>query len=72
MPPFRLATDMKPAGDQPTAIAQLVDGLRDGVPQQVLLGARRVAVPGGPGLGASGLLYSPGAAASSGAARCMR
>ncbi|MFN7143014.1 MAG: excinuclease ABC subunit UvrB [Myxococcota bacterium] len=39
MPPFRLATDMKPAGDQPTAIAQLVGSLRDGVPQQVLLGA---------------------------------
>ncbi len=39
MPPFRLATDMKPAGDQPTAIAQLVAGLRDDVPEQVLLGA---------------------------------
>jgi excinuclease ABC subunit B len=30
---------MRPAGDQPTAIAQLVQGLRDGVPNQVLLGA---------------------------------
>ncbi len=39
MPPFRLATDMKPAGDQPTAIAQLTAGLRDGMPHQVLLGA---------------------------------
>jgi excinuclease ABC subunit B len=39
MPPFRLATDMKPAGDQPTAIAQLTEGLRDGLPHQVLLGA---------------------------------
>ena len=39
MPPFRLATEMRPAGDQPTAIAQLVQGLRDGVPNQVLLGA---------------------------------
>jgi len=39
MPPFRLATDMKPAGDQPTAIAQLVGGLQAGLPHQVLLGA---------------------------------
>jgi excinuclease ABC subunit B len=39
MPPFRLATEMKPAGDQPTAIAQLVDGLSQGQTHQVLLGA---------------------------------
>ncbi len=39
MPPFRLATDMKPAGDQPTAIAQLVAGLEGDLPHQVLLGA---------------------------------
>ncbi|MDP2308065.1 MAG: excinuclease ABC subunit UvrB [Pseudomonadota bacterium] len=39
MPPFRLATDMKPAGDQPTAIAQLVAGLNGNQMHQVLLGA---------------------------------
>ena len=39
MPPFRLATDMTPAGDQPTAIAQLVGGLQAGLTHQVLLGA---------------------------------
>ncbi len=39
MPPFRLATDMTPAGDQPTAIAQLVAGLKAGNSHQVLLGA---------------------------------
>ncbi|MDO9280423.1 MAG: excinuclease ABC subunit UvrB, partial [Pseudomonadota bacterium] len=39
MPPFRLATDMKPAGDQPTAIAQLVAGLNGNQAHQVLLGA---------------------------------
>ncbi|MDP2314192.1 MAG: excinuclease ABC subunit UvrB [Pseudomonadota bacterium] len=39
MPPFRLATEMSPAGDQPTAIAQLVAGLKAGLPHQVLLGA---------------------------------
>jgi excinuclease ABC subunit B len=36
---FRLATDMTPAGDQPTAIAQLSDGLKRGERHQVLLGA---------------------------------
>jgi excinuclease ABC subunit B len=36
---FRLATDMKPAGDQPTAITQLVSGLQNGDAHQVLLGA---------------------------------
>jgi excinuclease ABC subunit B len=39
MPAFKLATPMSPAGDQPTAIRQLVDGLRRGEPSQVLLGA---------------------------------
>jgi excinuclease ABC subunit B len=37
--PFRLATDMAPAGDQPAAIVQLVEGLKSGMPHQVLLGA---------------------------------
>lgn len=39
MPPFRLATEMTPAGDQPAAIAQLISGLRADVQHQVLLGA---------------------------------
>lgn len=37
--PFKLAIDMQPAGDQPTAIAQLLEGLQLGLPSQVLLGA---------------------------------
>jgi excinuclease ABC subunit B len=37
--PFELATEYQPAGDQPTAIAQLVSGLRHGLQHQVLLGA---------------------------------
>ncbi len=36
---FQLVTPMAPAGDQPTAIAQLVEGLEAGYPHQVLLGA---------------------------------
>ncbi|MEZ5695079.1 MAG: excinuclease ABC subunit UvrB [Sphingomonadaceae bacterium] len=36
--PFRLVSDYAPAGDQPTAIAELVDGARDGEKTQVLLG----------------------------------
>lgn len=36
--PFQLVTDYAPAGDQPTAIAQLVAGLEDGLAQQTLLG----------------------------------
>ncbi|MEM7610057.1 MAG: excinuclease ABC subunit UvrB [Pseudomonadota bacterium] len=35
---FMLQADYKPAGDQPTAIAGLVDGLRDGLARQTLLG----------------------------------
>ncbi|WP_047487999.1 excinuclease ABC subunit UvrB [Terriglobus sp. TAA 43] len=35
---FQLATDYKPQGDQPTAIADLTQGLRDGEQHQVLLG----------------------------------
>lgn len=39
MPPFRLATDLIPAGDQPTAITQIMEGLHRGDREQVLLGA---------------------------------
>jgi len=35
---FELSTDKTPAGDQPQAIAALVKGIRDGLPQQTLLG----------------------------------
>ena len=36
--PFRLHQPFPPAGDQPTAIAQLVEGLEDGLSFQTLLG----------------------------------
>ena len=36
---FEIVSNFKPTGDQPTAIAQLVDGLRKGTKLQVLLGA---------------------------------
>ena len=36
---FRLATEYEPAGDQPQAIEQLVNGLHSGLQHQVLLGA---------------------------------
>ncbi|RMG05853.1 MAG: excinuclease ABC subunit B, partial [Acidobacteria bacterium] len=35
---FRLVSDNKPAGDQPQAISKLVEGLRNGFRDQVLLG----------------------------------
>jgi excinuclease ABC subunit B len=35
---FRLHSDFKPAGDQPEAIARMVEGLRDGLVHQTLLG----------------------------------
>ena len=38
MPEFRLVTDMKPAGDQPHAIAELVEGIKRGDKHQTLLG----------------------------------
>ncbi len=38
MKPFSLHTPFKPSGDQPTAIAQLSDGLEKGLPHQILLG----------------------------------
>ena len=36
--PFKLVTDLKPAGDQPRAIDELVAGIKRGDPAQVLLG----------------------------------
>jgi excinuclease ABC subunit B len=36
--PFQLRADYKPAGDQPEAIARLVDGLESGLSHQTLLG----------------------------------
>jgi len=36
--PFRLATDMRPTGDQPAAIDILVGGIREGLAAQTLLG----------------------------------
>jgi excinuclease ABC subunit B len=39
MPDFMLVSDFKPTGDQPQAIAQLRDGLEQGMRQQTLLGA---------------------------------
>ncbi len=36
--PFRLASEFRPAGDQPRAIGELVSGLRQGERDQVLLG----------------------------------
>ena len=35
---FELVTDYQPAGDQPAAIARLIEGLNDGLAQQTLLG----------------------------------
>ncbi|MBC8151528.1 MAG: DEAD/DEAH box helicase family protein, partial [Bacteroidetes bacterium] len=35
---FKLTSDFQPTGDQPTAIEQLVKGLNEGEPSQVLLG----------------------------------
>jgi excinuclease ABC subunit B len=36
--PFEIEADFEPAGDQPEAIARLVDGLNDGLAHQTLLG----------------------------------
>lgn len=38
MPQFQLTSDYQPTGDQPEAIEQLVQGVEDGMPAQVLLG----------------------------------
>ena len=35
---FQIETEFEPAGDQPTAIKSLVDGLNDGLMHQTLLG----------------------------------
>ncbi|MGL4885075.1 MAG: DEAD/DEAH box helicase family protein, partial [Aeromonas veronii] len=35
---FKLASQFQPAGDQPTAIAQLLDGIESGLAHQTLLG----------------------------------
>ena len=39
MPDFALVTDFEPTGDQPQAIAKLIEGLRRGFRHQTLLGA---------------------------------
>ncbi|MGZ8575160.1 MAG: DEAD/DEAH box helicase family protein, partial [Actinomycetota bacterium] len=39
MQPFRIASEFRPAGDQPTAIDQLVEGVNAGEPHITLLGA---------------------------------
>ncbi len=39
MPAFRLVSEFRPTGDQPEAITRLVDGLRQGMKHQTLLGA---------------------------------
>ena len=38
MPPFRVAADFAPAGDQPAAVAALAEGVERGDPAQTLLG----------------------------------
>jgi excinuclease ABC subunit B len=38
MPPIQVVSEFQPTGDQPQAIAQLVQGVRDGMREQVLLG----------------------------------
>ncbi|MBP8080086.1 MAG: DEAD/DEAH box helicase family protein, partial [Aeromonas sp.] len=36
--PFKLASQFQPAGDQPAAIARLLDGIESGLAHQTLLG----------------------------------
>ena len=36
--PFEMVTEFEPSGDQPQAIAKLVDGIERGMPGQLLLG----------------------------------
>jgi excinuclease ABC subunit B len=38
VPPFKVVSDFGPAGDQPTAIDQLADGIEQGLDRQTLLG----------------------------------
>jgi excinuclease ABC subunit B len=35
---FKIYSNYKPAGDQPTAINSLIDGLKSGLVRQILLG----------------------------------
>ena len=39
MPEFKIVSKFKPTGDQPKAIETLVQGIKDGKKEQVLLGA---------------------------------
>ncbi|MDQ3328194.1 MAG: DEAD/DEAH box helicase family protein, partial [Chloroflexota bacterium] len=39
MPEFQIVSDLRPVGDQPAAIEQLVDGINNGCRHQTLLGA---------------------------------
>ncbi len=39
MPPFEIVSDFQPTGDQPEAIGKLVEGLDNGLHNQILLGA---------------------------------
>lgn len=39
MPRFEVISPFEPAGDQPQAIAELAEGIRDGLPYQTLMGA---------------------------------
>ena len=38
MPPIQVVSEFQPTGDQPQAIAQLAQGMRAGMREQVLLG----------------------------------
>src|SRR5262245_44734247 len=38
MPPLKVVSEFKPTGDQPQAIIQLSNGIREGMRHQVLLG----------------------------------
>jgi len=38
MPDFKIVSDLRPTGDQPRAIEELIDGLNDGLHRQTLLG----------------------------------
>ena len=39
---FKLVSEYKPTGDQPHAIAQLIDGIQSGINHQTLLGLQEV------------------------------
>ena len=43
--PFKVVSEYKPAGDQPTAIAELVDGIESGLTAQTLLGKNSLNSP---------------------------